>query len=77
MADRIEGHYTTLKQDDIDTLAKLVRRSGFAPVLAAIGDILTQSEARRSPNQPGLSFCLGGSIFAAWAVDRDFPPEGA
>lgn len=72
----ITPHYSALEQGDVDSLAALVRRKGFGPVIAALGDILTQGPQARAQGQPTLSFCLGGAMAAAWTVDKNCPPAG-
>lgn len=73
----IVPHCSSLPQSDIDVLAALVERVGFGPVVEALGDILIQSPHSRVSGHPSLSFCLGGAVVAAWAVDWECPPAGA
>lgn len=73
---QIKRYYSTLSQGDIDTIAEVVRRNGFMPVIAAVADILTQSPQRNASEQPALSFSLGGALASAQKVDRECPPVG-
>lgn len=70
----IVPHYSSLPQSDMDTLAALVQRVGFGPVVEALGDILIQSPQSKVAGHPSLSFCLGGAMAAARAVDWECPP---
>lgn len=73
---QIDPYYSPLPQADIDMLAGLVRRTGFAPVLKTLADILIQSPQSNAAAQPTLSFSLGAAMAAAERVDSECPPAG-
>ncbi len=72
----IVPHYSTLSQADMDRVTALVRRVGFTPVLAALGDIVTQESTIGEAAAPELSLLLGQAMAAARELDRDCPPAG-
>ena len=72
----VKRYYSTLPKTDVDIIAKLIRRYGFTPVIAAVADTLTGSPQARASEQPQLSFSLGGALASAQRVDVEFPPAG-
>ena len=68
--------YSKLSQADLNTVAELVSRMGFAPVIGALGDILTQSPQSKAAGQPKLSLRIGGALADAEEVDQEYPPAG-
>ena len=71
---RVEPHYSTLSQPDMDTLTKLIERIGYGPVIGGIADIFTQKVGPEASDQ--LSFYLGAAMAAGERVDDSFPPIG-
>ena len=62
---RTDPHYSTLPQRHLDSLTELVDRFGYAPTIAAIGDILTQDPKAGMQLAPELSLLLGNATAAA------------
>jgi len=66
-----------LSQPDIDQLTALVGRSGYAAILIALNDILTQNNSKIGTEKVlELAFTLGAASTAASIVDRSCPPSG-
>lgn len=69
-----EPTYSSVSQADMDGLTELVLRVGYAPIVAALGDILTQDPKVGMDRAPELSLTLGMTLAAAQEVDRLYPP---
>jgi len=67
-------HYSGLSQPDMDRLSELVTRVGYGPVIAALGDILTQASNLGMTKAPQLSLTLGMATAEARELDRMYPP---
>ncbi len=72
---RIDPRYSSLSQTDIDKLAEFVERVGFSPILAGLGDILTQDQ-RYGPG-PEFALVLGIAIARGLDVDRHLKEAAA
>jgi hypothetical protein len=70
---KVAPHYSTLSQADMDMLTDMVNRAGYFPVVAALGDILTQDPRAGMELAPEMSLYLGRAAGYAEELDRKLP----
>jgi hypothetical protein len=72
---KVEPYYSNLSQPDLDRVSELVGRVGYTPIIAALGDILTQSPKTETGGVAvaDLALALGMAMAKAQEVDRVNP----